>query len=134
MAEGNYFSGVGGKVTFTPDSTAVEITVNNTEWTKDESNRVSEVTNAQSGGNAKWIPSVDEQDGSFPVVWDADNPPLSVGLYAGSTGLLKEYLGDSGEFFSQEIVISKVSHKVTTQSGAIMYTVTYKGNGVVTLN
>jgi len=50
MAEGNYFSGVGGKVTFTPDLTAVEITVNNTEWTKDESNRVSEVTNAQSGG------------------------------------------------------------------------------------
>jgi hypothetical protein len=132
MAEGTYWSGVGGEVRFTPDETGVEITVNNTEWSKDRSNRLAEVTNAQSGGNSKYIASVNDQDGTFTVVWDSDAEPESVGLIEGALGVLKEYLGASGSGKEQDVIIGKLSFKVNTQNGAIMYTVTYKGNGPIT--
>lgn len=135
LSEGTYWSGVGGVVTFTPDATGIEITtINNTEWSKDEGNRLSEVTNAQSGGQSKFIASVNEEDGTFTVVWNSAAVPSSVGLIQGKPGTLKEYLGASTKYKSQAVMIQKISHKVNAQNGAITYTVSYKGNGVVTNN
>lgn len=135
LGEGTYWSGVGGVVTYTPDSTGVEITtINNKEWSKDEANRLSEVTNAQSGGNAKYIGSVNEQNGTFTVVWNSAAVPSSVGLTVGLGGTIKEYLGGSTKYKSQAVMIEKITHKVNAQNGAIEYTVTYKGNGAVSNN
>lgn len=134
MAEGTYWSGVGGVVKFTPDLTSIEITLNNFTWTKNAKNRLAEVTNAQSGGHAKYIASVSEADGSFDVVWDSAAVPENLGIFPGSSGTIKEYLGGSTKFKSQSIVIEQISHKVDTRNGAITYTCTYKGNGAITNN
>lgn len=134
MAEGTYWSGVGGVVKVTPTATGVEITVNNHTWGKDEANRLAEVTNAQSGGATKFISTVDYEDGSFDVVWDSTATPQSVGIQRGKGATLKEYYGNSTKYKSQSIMIEKIATKVNTRGDAIGYTVTYKGNGAITEN
>lgn len=132
--EGTYSSGVGAVVTFTPDSTSTQIlTINNTGWASEESNRKCEVTNGQSSGHTRWIKSVDDTTGSFDVVFNQAATPDSQGLVKGAFGTLLQYIGNSGHTKSQYVMIEKVAFKCVCKGGeANMYTVTWQGNGPVT--
>jgi hypothetical protein len=132
MAE-KYWSGVGSDIEFTPDATAIEITgISNTGWAVDESNRLAEVSNSQTGNHAVRIACLDDTDGSFEVVWDSNLDPTPNGIYVGATGLLKVFKGTSGNGKEQDIIIEKVSSKASVQQGAVMLTISYKGNGELT--
>jgi hypothetical protein len=125
-----FFSGVGGYARFTPSGGAT-LTVANQNWNADYTNRLAEVTNAGSGGNAQYIATVNDQSGSFDVVWDSTNMPQTGGLTAGASGTISLVYGTSGHSDSQSILIEKVSPKLNTQNGAIQYSVSYKGNSAI---
>jgi len=128
-----YWSGIGSEVLFTPDDINVEVEgLSNTDWTVAEANRLAEVSNSQTGNHARRIACLDDTDGSFNVVFDSTLEPRTVGIYKGNTGNLKVYKGESGQYLHQDIIIEKVETKAVVQQGAIMYTVSYKGNGDIT--
>ena len=131
--EGTYVSG-GGVVLFTPDSTGVQITtINNTGWGIDESNRLAEVTNAQSLGQAKWIATVAEGSGSFDVIFNTAATPDSVGLSAGATGVMSCLIGNNVHSKTFPAIIEKMSFKSVAKGGeAVTYTCNWKRNGAVT--
>ncbi len=130
-----YWPGIGAEVLFTPDDIGVEVAgLSNTDWTIAESNRLAEVSNSQTGNHARRIACLDDTDGSFNVVFDSTLEPDSVGIYKGNTGNLKSYKGESGQYAQQDIIIEKVELKAVVQQGAIMYTVSYKGNGDISHN
>jgi len=135
MAEGTYWTGVGAVVVYVPDSTGIPIAVNNTEWNKTQKARLGEVTNAQSAGSTKWIAGPREQNGSIPINWDSSVPPVSVGIIEGTTGVIREYYGNSGRYKSQAVIIESLDYKANTQNAAaIAYTLSYRGNGPIVEN
>jgi hypothetical protein len=134
LSEGTYTSGVGGVVYFTPDSTGIQITtINNRGWDTEEMNRLAEVTNAQSGGEAKWLATVREGSGTFEVNFNTAATPDSVGLTAGATGTMICVIGNAVHQKSMPTIIEKIAFKSVAKGGeAVTYTVSWKRNGAVT--
>jgi hypothetical protein len=127
-----FFSGVGAFAKFTPTGGA-QLTVANQNWNADYENRLAEVTNAGSGGNAQYIATVNDQSGSFDVIWDSTNRPEGQGIFAGASGTIVLFNGTSGFNDSQLIVIQKLTKKLDCKGGsAIMYSIAYKGNAAPT--
>ena len=125
-----FFSGVGGYAYFTPTG-GTQKTVANQNWSADYSNRLAEVTNAGSGGNAQFIATVNEQTGQFDIFWDSTNLPAAAGIFPGNTGTIALQYGTSGHQDQQLIIIEKAAPKLNTQNGAIQVSISYRGNGPV---
>jgi hypothetical protein len=122
-----FWSGIGGYALFTPTGGATQ-TVANQNWAADYSNRLAEVTNAGSGGNAQYIATVQEQQGTFDIFWNSLLLPYQAGIVPGGTGIIQLLYGTSGHSDTQFIIIEKASPKLNTQNGAIMVSIAYRGN------
>lgn len=131
MAAGQvYWSGIGAKVTFQPTNGAV-MQIDNQTWNKSKKNKVIEMTNANTLNNEIYISGVFAQSGDFDVCWDSTNTPEAGGLIEGNTGVITEYLGLSGQGYSQKVIIEEIAPKTATAEG-IKYNAKYKGNGPIT--
>lgn len=77
-------------------------------WEGDFSCERIEVTNAQSGGFAEFIPGVIQGTAKFLLLWDSTAPPhLSPGLVEGASVACELHCGATGKCFSGTLFVER---------------------------
>ena len=121
-----FHNGVGGKIT----AGAIDFAVADWQFTK--TNRIIETTHSGTAGWAEFQPGVNEASGTANCMWDSTLVPDNNGLDpAGSTIVMKLYVGSSTKFYTFTAVIESIA--VTSAIGdAVKFSVGFKASGVVT--
>lgn len=96
-------------------------------------NRLAEITNSGSSGNAEWQATVKEGDFTVKLVWDSTNlPDTDLSADAGDSIAVVGNIGDSGKTQSFTGVIEELTLDWDNEQGVVMATITGKTTGAIT--
>ena len=103
-------------------------------WEINLKNRLAETTNSATSGLATWFATVSEADFSCEAIWDdAEIPDTDNGLTRGASLTVKLNIGNSAKFYTGTALIETLTVKVDNIQGVVIYNITGKYTGAITL-